>query len=96
MLLSTPEGDDKPAKYPVMFRAADKVLVSKSDLLDYLPEFSVSRAEEALYQLATNVPLQLISSKTSEGINDWISWLETEINEQHRIKPLCQPIQSTG
>ena len=78
-LLSVPEGDDKPAKYPVMFRAVDLVLITKRDLLPYLPEFSVARVENALHQLATEIPSQLISSKTGEGISDWLDWLKVEI-----------------
>lgn len=86
-LLSVPEGDDKPAKYPVMFRAADRVLISKSDLLSYLQEFSVTVAENTLRQLASTVPLQLISSKSGEGITDWLEWLQVEVGALQRSLP---------
>jgi hydrogenase nickel incorporation protein HypB len=55
-LLSVTEGDDKPAKYPVMFRAADVMLLTKTDLLEHLPEFSPERAEGCLRNLATAAP----------------------------------------
>jgi len=50
-LLSVPEGDDKPAKYPVMFRAADLSLITKTDLLAYITEFKLARARAALRQI---------------------------------------------
>jgi hydrogenase nickel incorporation protein HypB len=55
-LLSVPEGDDKPAKYPVMFRAADLVLLTKADLLPVLDDFDPTRAEGYLRGLASPVP----------------------------------------
>lgn len=81
-LLSVPEGDDKPAKYPVMFRVADMVLLSKSDLLAYLTEFSPVRAEGYLRRLATDVPFLSVSVRTEEGIGQWIEWLRTTVQEQ--------------
>jgi len=84
-LLSVPEGDDKPAKYPVMFRSADAVLISKTDLLQVLPEFSVARAETALRGLASRVPLLSVHTRSSKGIQPWLDWLHqqlTELNER--------------
>jgi hydrogenase nickel incorporation protein HypB len=74
-LLSVPEGDDKPVKYPVIFRAADLVLLTKSDLLPYLPEFDPARAEQYLRQLASDVPFLAISTRGAVGIDLWIDWL---------------------
>jgi hydrogenase nickel incorporation protein HypB len=76
-LLSVTEGDDKPAKYPVMFRAADLMVVSKTDLLPYLEEFSVDRAENGFGKLATGADMLRLSAKTGAGVSDWISWLES-------------------
>jgi hydrogenase nickel incorporation protein HypB len=56
ILLSTPEGHDKPAKYPVMFRAADLVLVTKADLLPVLDDFDPAYAEDCLRNLARPTP----------------------------------------
>lgn len=77
-LLSVTEGDDKPAKYPVMFRATDLLLISKTDLLPYLPEFSPARAEGCLRQLASNAPALRLSARSGEGVRDWIDWLTAE------------------
>jgi len=74
-LLSTPEGDDKPAKYPVMFRAADLVLITKSDLLEILGDFDPARAETCLRNLASTAPLYELSSRDGSGIKSWLDWL---------------------
>ncbi len=74
-LLSTPEGHDKPAKYPVMFRAADAVLISKADLLPVLDDFDPSYAERCLRELASEAPMLEVSSKNGSGIAAWIDWL---------------------
>ncbi|CDH44468.1 MAG: hydrogenase nickel incorporation protein HypB [Candidatus Competibacteraceae bacterium] len=78
ILLSVTEGDDKPAKYPVMFRAADLMLISKTDLLPYLPEFSPDRAERCLRHLASMVPTLHLSARSGAGVADWIEWLAAE------------------
>ena len=75
-LLSVPEGDDKPQKYPVMFRAADLLLITKSDLLPMLPEFDPARAEASLRALASEVPVLSVSCRTLGGIDAWCAWLE--------------------
>ncbi len=74
-LLSTPEGHDKPAKYPVMFRAADAVLISKADLLPVLDDFDPAQAASYLRQLANPAPLIELSAKTGAGMDDWLAWL---------------------
>ena len=75
ILLSVTEGDDKPAKYPVMFRAADLMLLSKTDLLPYLTEFSPEKAEAALRNLASPAPILHLSAKDGTGLDGWIGWL---------------------
>ena len=75
-LLSTPEGDDKPAKYPVMFRSADLVLISKSDLLPVLDDFDPRHAEKCLRELASEAPLLEVSAKTGSGIEGWLDWIK--------------------
>lgn len=79
-LLSVTEGDDKPAKYPVMFRAADLLLITKLDLLPYLTEFSPQRAEGCLRKLASSAPALPVSAKTGAGVEEWIAWLTAELN----------------
>ena len=78
-LLSTPEGHDKPAKYPVMFRAADLVLISKCDLLDVLGDFDPATAGEYVRQLANEAPVIEVSARSGHGIEGWISWLRGEL-----------------
>ena len=78
-LLSTPEGHDKPAKYPVMFRAADLVLITKCDLLQVLDDFDPAYAEECLRQLASSAPLINVSARKGEGITAWLEWLRAEL-----------------
>ena len=75
ILLSIPEGDDKPAKYPVMFRTADMVMLSKADLLPILDDFSPERAETYLRELASNAPLIRTSAKSGDGMENWLNWL---------------------
>jgi len=77
-LLSTPEGHDKPAKYPVMFRAADLVLITKSDLLEVLDDFDPATAETYLRQIANPAPLHQVSAKTGAGMDAWLDWVRRE------------------
>ena len=74
-VLSTPEGDDKPAKYPVMFRAADLVLISKCDLLGVLDDFSPQTATRNVRHLANPAPILQVSAKTGAGMKPWLNWL---------------------
>jgi len=76
VLLSVPEGDDKPEKYPVMFRLADKVLITKTDLLPYFDDFSVARVREEISLLANHTDVLEVSSKTANGMENWLDWLE--------------------
>jgi len=81
-LLSVTEGDDKPSKYPVMFRAADAVLVTKTDLLQFLDDFDPDRAERNLRALASEVPLQRLSARSGEGLEAWLGWLRAQVARQ--------------
>ena len=81
-LLSVPEGDDKPAKYPVMFRAADLVLISKCDLLPVLDDFKPENARNYLHDVASDAPVYELSSKNSAGMEQWFDWLFGEIDAQ--------------
>jgi len=81
-LLSTPEGDDKPAKYPVMFRATDIMLITKSDLLPVLEDFDPQRAQDYLRQLANPAPVMLLSAKQGQGMESWLAWLRQEVASQ--------------
>lgn len=77
-LLSVTEGEDKPAKYPVMFRAAELVLLSKIDLLPYLSDFDPQTAERALRDLASQAPMLALSARDGRGMGAWYDWLRRE------------------
>ncbi|NNG14727.1 MAG: hydrogenase nickel incorporation protein HypB [Gammaproteobacteria bacterium] len=84
-LLSVPEGDDKPAKYPVMFRAADLMLLTKTDLLEVLDDFKPENAEQYLRHLSSEAPVMQVSSKSGEGMQEWLDWLQQEL-ETHKAR----------
>lgn len=81
-LLSVTEGDDKPAKYPVIFRAADLMLVTKCDLLQVLGDFEPARAEHHLRHLASEAPMLPLSARSGENQDAWFSWLRKAVAEQ--------------
>jgi hydrogenase nickel incorporation protein HypB len=83
MLLSAPEGDDKPYKYPPMFAGVDVVLVNKTDLLPYL-EFDMAAFNKAVNGLNPNASIFPVSCKTGEGLEKWFAWLETEMRRGHQ------------
>jgi hydrogenase nickel incorporation protein HypB len=97
-LLSVPEGDDKPAKYPVIFRAADLVLLTKVDLLPVLDDFDPDRAEGFVRSLASAAPVQRLSSRRGpEGIAPFVQWLRAEVSAHrervahgHKLRPKIQ------
>ena len=78
-LLAVTEGDDKPAKYPTMFRAADLVLLSKIDLLDVLDDFSPHTAEGHVRALANPAEVMRISARRPQSLAPWIGWLESRL-----------------
>ncbi len=73
--LSITEGEDKPLKYPVMFRAADLVLLTKVDLLPHLPHIDLAALEDALARTMPEPNIIHVSAITGEGISDWLGWL---------------------
>jgi hydrogenase nickel incorporation protein HypB len=79
ILLSLPEGDDKVAKYPTIFRAADVVLLTKVDLEDAM-DFDKKRVYDDIRKLNETVPIIEISSKTGQGMQDWASFLKEKRN----------------
>ncbi|HVV82459.1 MAG TPA: hydrogenase nickel incorporation protein HypB [Kofleriaceae bacterium] len=73
--LSVTEGEDKPIKYPVMFRKADLVLLTKCDLLPHL-DVDVAAIEDALARVMPEPRMIKVSARTGEGIDEWLAWLE--------------------
>lgn len=76
VVLSVTEGVDKPLKYPVMFRKADLVVLTKVDLLPYLPGVSVAAIRENLARVMPSAPAIDVSATTGVGMNDFIDWLD--------------------
>jgi hydrogenase nickel incorporation protein HypB len=74
LVASTPEGDDKPFKYPLMFHEADAVLINKIDLLPYL-RFDVDAFTRAIKGINKKAKIFPLSCTTGQGIDDWVSWL---------------------
>ena len=77
-ILSVPEGDDKPLKYPLMFQVCDVVLINKMDVLPYF-DFDVEKCKENILYRNPNAKIFEVCAKTSEGIDDWCNWLENEV-----------------
>jgi hydrogenase nickel incorporation protein HypB len=74
--LSVTEGEDKPLKYPVMFRKADLVLLTKVDLLPHLPHVSLAAIEDALARTMPAPKMLRVSAVTGEGVEEWAGWLQ--------------------
>lgn len=81
MILSVPEGDDKPLKYPLMFSVCDVVLINKCDTLSVFDDFSKEAVEERIHQLNPKAEVIFISAKTGEGFEEWIGWIRKELKE---------------
>lgn len=73
--LSVTEGEDKPLKYPVMFRKADLVVLTKVDLLPHLPFVRLDTLREALARVMPRPALLMVSSLADVGLDDWLAWL---------------------
>lgn len=77
--LAVTEGVDKPLKYPVMFRGADLVILTKIDLLPHLPEIKVEEIADALARVMPVPSLLPLSARSGEGMGPWLSWLEAAL-----------------
>ena len=75
MILSVPEGHDKPLKYPLMFQVCDAVLINKIDVLPYF-DFDMELVEKYIHMRNPNPVIFPICAKTGEGIDAWVSWLK--------------------
>ncbi|MBW1966486.1 MAG: hydrogenase nickel incorporation protein HypB [Deltaproteobacteria bacterium] len=75
MIVSVPEGDDKPLKYPLMFQVCSVLLLNKIDLLPYL-DFDMKRFRNDALKVNPRLKIMGISCKTGEGLDDWFGWIE--------------------
>ena len=78
MILSVPEGDDKPLKYPLMFSICDVVIINKIDVLPYF-DFDVEKCKEYIKRRNPNAKVFMVCVKTGEGIDEWAQWLLGEV-----------------
>ena len=78
MILSVPEGHDKPLKYPLMFSICDVVLINKIDVMQYF-DFDMDKCREYIHMRNPNAKVIPICAKTGEGIKEWIDWLLEEV-----------------
>ena len=78
MILSVPEGDDKPLKYPLMFSICDVVIINKIDVLPYF-DFDVEKCKEYIKHRNPNAKVFMICAKTGEGVDEWANWLLSEV-----------------
>jgi hydrogenase nickel incorporation protein HypB len=81
VVLSVTEGEDKPIKYPLMFRQCDAALLNKVDLLPYL-DYDPALAVNNIRQVHPHMPVFSISAKTGDGLESWVDWLRTRIKEK--------------
>jgi hydrogenase nickel incorporation protein HypB len=79
MILSVPEGDDKPLKYSLMFSVVDVVLINKCDTLPVFSEFSKEAVTERIHNINPNAKIIFVSAKTGEGFDEWINWLRDQV-----------------
>ena len=79
MILSVPEGDDKPLKYPLMFTVCDLVIINKTDVMPYF-DFDLNRCKEYIHQRNPKAQVIPICAKTGEGVDAFVQWLLAEVN----------------
>jgi hydrogenase nickel incorporation protein HypB len=92
--LSVTEGEDKPLKYPVMFRTADLVLLTKIDLLPHLPDVRVETIRDALRRVNPKPALLPVSARTGEGLGQWTAWLESRRPSREAVAVDRVPVAS--
>jgi hydrogenase nickel incorporation protein HypB len=80
MLLSVPEGDDKPLKYPLMFRTSDAVIITKTDTLSYF-DFDLDACRERILRLNPDAHIFPVSAKTGENMEEWENWLKHKMTD---------------
>ncbi|MBM7562787.1 hydrogenase nickel incorporation protein HypB [Fusibacter tunisiensis] len=80
-ILSVPEGDDKPLKYPMMFEKVDALIINKTDVMPYF-DFNMEVLEERVRKLNPNVKIFPISAKNNTGLDAWIEWVQAEMKGQ--------------
>ena len=80
MILSVPEGDDKPLKYPLMFEKSDALVITKMDTKDYF-DFDLEKCKERVKRLNENIKIFPVSAKTGEGMKELEDWLRSQVSQ---------------
>lgn len=80
MILSVPEGDDKPLKYPLMFSICDVVLINKIDVMPYF-DFDMEKCKQNILMRNPNAKIIPIAARTGEGVEEWAAWLRDEVKK---------------
>ena len=83
MILSVPEGHDKPLKYPLMFSICDVLLINKIDVMPYF-DFDLDKCREYAMKLNPNIKIIPISAKHGDGIGEWADWLRSQVAEWNK------------
>ncbi len=83
MILSVPEGHDKPLKYPLMFSICDVLLINKIDVMPYF-DFDLDKCREYAKKLNPNIKIIPISAKHGDGIGEWTDWLRSQVAEWNK------------
>lgn len=79
MILSVPEGHDKPLKYPLIFTVCDALIINKIDVLPYF-DFDMDKVKEFAWKRNPDLKIFTVSAKTGEGMDEWCNWLSLQIN----------------
>lgn len=80
MILSVPEGDDKPLKYPPMFAKVDVVLINKIDAIDFF-DFDMEKVKSRIGKLNPDIQIIPVSAKTGEGMDEWYKWIRSAVQD---------------
>lgn len=83
MILSVPEGHDKPLKYPLIFQVCDALIINKIDVLPYF-DFDMQKVEEFAHMRNPDLKLFPVSAKTGEGMDAWCDWLREQVKAWNR------------
>jgi len=86
MILSTPEGDDKPRKYPLMFQESAALIINKMDLMEYV-SFNLDKAVKDALIINPHLSILKVSCKTQAGLEQWIQWLRDQMNDFFAQRP---------
>jgi len=84
VLISTTEGDDKPLKYPAMFRRSSALIINKTDLLDY-SEFDIGRVKQNAWSINADLETFEMSCRTGDGLEDWFEWLIDRVERKKKL-----------